>query len=294
MPLIFPTNPSASQAYQSGSSATYRWNGVYWVTDVAPTATVITATSASFASTGSSINTLNQSVIVSGSFTVFTGSAVELQVLDNGVRLGNLITDGHQVTGSLQVTGSITGSLFGTASFARSSSFTTTASYAVTAGRTFESAVIISGSTANPVKGTSRTVDRIILVDDGSGLCTVTMNYYQSNAGSAGTGDYLFVLPGGYQFDIAYHSAFAVAGDPNLSGNESWIPGGSGKITSVAANLMAAAYAQVWDATRFRILMGGEMLFGTDARIRTPVGAGFFSLAGTGTGFQMSFTFKKV
>lgn len=84
-----------------------------------------TVVSASFASTGSSINTLNQSVVVSGSFTVFTGSAVELQVTNTGVRLGNLQTDRHQVTGSLQVTGSITGSLFGTASFAMTASLMT-------------------------------------------------------------------------------------------------------------------------------------------------------------------------
>ena len=57
MPLIFPTNPTPNQTYQSGSSATYRWNGVYWVTDVAPTATVITATSASRAVSASFANT---------------------------------------------------------------------------------------------------------------------------------------------------------------------------------------------------------------------------------------------
>jgi hypothetical protein len=73
---------------------------------------------ASFAHTASSVNTLNQGVTISGSFTVFTGSAVEFQVHDVGVKIGNIITDTHQITGSLIVSGSIIGSLFGTASFA--------------------------------------------------------------------------------------------------------------------------------------------------------------------------------
>jgi hypothetical protein len=46
--------------------------------------------------------------VVSGSFTVVTGSAVEFQVLDAGVKIGNLSSDNHTVTGSLLVSGSIT------------------------------------------------------------------------------------------------------------------------------------------------------------------------------------------
>jgi hypothetical protein len=80
---------------------------------------------------------------ISGSFTVFTGSAVEFQVTNTGVKIGNAITDTHTVTGSLNISGSttatsFTGSLQGTASFAISSSravsssFATTASFATT------------------------------------------------------------------------------------------------------------------------------------------------------------------
>jgi hypothetical protein len=46
--------------------------------------------------------------VVSGSFTVVTGSTIEFQVLDAGVKIGNLVTDKHNVTGSVLVTGSIT------------------------------------------------------------------------------------------------------------------------------------------------------------------------------------------
>ena len=80
---------------------------------VATASYVLNAVSASFASTASSVNTLNQAVTISGSFTVFTGSAVEFQVTNTGVKIGNAITDTHTVTGSLTISGStvITGSL---------------------------------------------------------------------------------------------------------------------------------------------------------------------------------------
>jgi hypothetical protein len=65
----------------------------------------------SLATTGS--NTFNGNQIISGSFTVITGSSIELQVINTGVRIGSVITDAHTVTGSLRISGSttITGSL---------------------------------------------------------------------------------------------------------------------------------------------------------------------------------------
>jgi Uncharacterized conserved protein (DUF2190) len=77
-----------------------------------------TSSWATNASTASFVNTLNQNVTISGSLTVFTGSAIEFQVTNTGIKIGNAVTDIHQVTGSLRVTGSITGSLVGTSSWA--------------------------------------------------------------------------------------------------------------------------------------------------------------------------------
>jgi hypothetical protein len=75
------------------------------------------------------------STIITGSLTVITGSSIEFQVLNTGVRIGNLITDTHTVTGSISISGSVTatnftGSLFGTSSWAQNA---VTASYALTA-----------------------------------------------------------------------------------------------------------------------------------------------------------------
>ena len=53
MALQFPSNPTLNQTYSSGSSATYTWNGSFWQTTLPPTQTVLTATSASFATSAS-------------------------------------------------------------------------------------------------------------------------------------------------------------------------------------------------------------------------------------------------
>ena len=46
-------------------------------------------------------------VSISGSLTVVTGSGIEFQVLNTGVKIGNIITDTHTVTGSLNISGSL-------------------------------------------------------------------------------------------------------------------------------------------------------------------------------------------
>ena len=50
---------------------------------------------------------MSGSQVISGSLTVVTGSGIEFQVTNTGVRIGNVITDTHNVTGSLNVSGSI-------------------------------------------------------------------------------------------------------------------------------------------------------------------------------------------
>jgi hypothetical protein len=51
--------------------------------------------------------TTNGNTVVTGSFTVVTGSAVELQVTNTGVKIGNISADTHTITGSLGTSGSI-------------------------------------------------------------------------------------------------------------------------------------------------------------------------------------------
>ena len=126
------------------------------VTSASYAFTASSAISSSFASTASSVNTLVQPVLISGSFTIVTGSGIEFQVTNTGTKLGNLITDSHNITGSLAVLGSITGSLSGsvTGSLFGTSSQATSASYAFTASSATSASVAQTASFVNPLRQT--------------------------------------------------------------------------------------------------------------------------------------------
>jgi hypothetical protein len=69
MPLIFPSSPSINQTYQSGSSATYKYDGNKWSAVVPATSIAIRSVSASFALNANNIATAN-----SGSITLVVGA----------------------------------------------------------------------------------------------------------------------------------------------------------------------------------------------------------------------------
>jgi hypothetical protein len=130
---------------------------------------VLTASYALNAPVTTGSNTFVGNQIISGTFTVVTGSGTELSVLGTGVKIGNAITDVHTVTGSLNISGSVTatnftGSLFGTASWAVSASQAITAAFASTAASANSLAnaltfgVGISGSAATYNGSTAVTV----------------------------------------------------------------------------------------------------------------------------------------
>lgn len=104
------------------------------------------ALTSSFALTASSADNflVRNNAIVSGSFTVFTGSAVELQVTNTGVKIGNMSTDQHNVTGSFRITGSliVTGS---------STLQTLTASAALISGSGTQRLTVVGSGSAQPL-----------------------------------------------------------------------------------------------------------------------------------------------
>lgn len=57
MALIFPSNPTVNQTYQSGSSAQYLFDGQKWIISAPTAITVVNATSASFATSASNAAT---------------------------------------------------------------------------------------------------------------------------------------------------------------------------------------------------------------------------------------------
>ena len=95
-------------AVSSSFSATASLAPNYVLTSVTSsmlTPYVLSSTTSSFATTGS--NTFNGNQTISGSLTVVTGSGIEFQVTNTGVRIGNITTDSHTVIGNQTITGSL-------------------------------------------------------------------------------------------------------------------------------------------------------------------------------------------
>jgi len=97
--------------------------------------------------------TSNGNTVVTGSFTVFSGSLIDFQVTDGGTKQGNSATDNHVITGSVSISGSshtTIGNITLTGSFAHSGSITiNSGSIVISSGSIFTPKVI--GNTANPV-----------------------------------------------------------------------------------------------------------------------------------------------
>ncbi len=149
----------------------------------------------------------------------------------------------------------------------------------------------ITATTTSPdISGATFVRNLFNLVDDGSGWCNVDINFEKNVGGSAGSGDYLVNLPTGYQFDFNFHGFRQDVGDPGNAGLFNWIPA-SGLIANTTQR--QNVYVIPWDATRFRIVVGREEIFGQTLTPRTPWASGFFTLSDF-TSLQLSFRFKKV
>jgi hypothetical protein len=100
----FYIGSTTNSGFKLDVTGTTRLNGN---TTVAGTATINgnTVITGSLTVSGSS-HIIAGPTVVTGSFTVVTGSAIELQVTNTGVRVGNAITDIHTVTGNFNISGS--------------------------------------------------------------------------------------------------------------------------------------------------------------------------------------------
>lgn len=87
-------------------------------------------------------------LIISGStrlLTISSGSSIEFQVTNTGIKIGNALTDTHQITGSLNAQ-NITGSIFGSSSYALTASFALNAGGGSGAGFPYSGSAVITGS----------------------------------------------------------------------------------------------------------------------------------------------------
>jgi len=155
-----------------------------------------TTTDAGFRFDVSGSTRLNGNTTISGSLTVITGSGIEFQVTNTGVKIGNIITDTHTVTGSFSVSGSVTatdftGSLLGTASNANlldgldSSVFTSTGSF-----NEFSSSILSYTSSTDIRLGSLETasgsaITRLGALEVASGSAISRLNALEVASGSA-------------------------------------------------------------------------------------------------------------
>jgi hypothetical protein len=131
--------------------------------------------------TGSSTLVGNQ--IITGSFTVITGSSIELQVTDTGVKIGNTISDIHTITGSLRVSGSVV-DFYPSYSFrvnnTNASASTTTTTYRDAGIQTYNGTSSWTGVTA-PTGSTTHSYQW----NQVGNLVTLRMNLIYGTAGSS-------------------------------------------------------------------------------------------------------------
>jgi hypothetical protein len=132
MPLVFPTNPSASQTYQSGSSGVFVYNGEAWDSQNANLSVLVP--SASFA-----LTSVTASLATAVSTSISNQNASHNVLFVDTVGLGNIQVDGglryNPNTDSLTTTSSfaITSSVAISSSFATSASQAISSSFARTA-----------------------------------------------------------------------------------------------------------------------------------------------------------------
>ena len=167
-----------------------------------------------FAQTGS--NTFTGAQVISSSFTVYTGSAIEFQVTNTGTKIGNIITDVHTITGSVGISGSVTatgftGPLTGTASYASQALNASTASYVANAQTASYVLNAVSASYATSALSSS--------------YASVAGNANSvSNAVTNNTNNYILTATGGGSINGESNLTFdgstlTVSGNTNISGN---------------------------------------------------------------------------
>jgi hypothetical protein len=215
--------------------------------------------------------------IITGSLTVITGSNIEFQVLNTGVRIGNIISDIHTITGSLGISGSVTatnftGSLFGTASWANNvisasySTFAASASYALTASHALNggggSSGFLSGAAYTHTQASPSTVWTVshdlnnlypvATVYDFSGNVVVPQNISSSNLNQT-------IIT--FSYGATGYATVVAAGVTNLTTASSAVSASYALTASVVlGSVISASYAQTSSYSR-NFTVGSTFVF---------------------------------
>lgn len=176
--------------------------------------------------TGTAVS-VNSNTAVTGSFTVVSGSAVELQVTNTGVNIGSISTDNHNVIGSLRVTGSmvVTGSGTFTSTVTAGGNFLTTADGGAgglrltlnnTGAGEVQYALLSGGSAGTGIFGirNGATGTNLLLIN-GTGAATFTSSVTAtSGTFTSGTNDNIL---GGGALGMLNYSAYNSSADQSIT-----------------------------------------------------------------------------
>jgi hypothetical protein len=112
--------------------------------------------------------------------------------------------------------------------------------------------VLISATTTAPTKGAT-ILDQVLLKRNGTNA-EIVYKYQQNSAGSAGSGDYLFELPNGLQFDLSmitpYSGSFSTGLE--LDGQKALI--GYGHIGTGSGSSRGQVSIFAYNSTKFRVV----------------------------------------
>jgi hypothetical protein len=145
----------------------------------------------------------------------------------------------------------------------------------------------IQATTTNPTKG--------VVVNDfiryrqiAPREYEVDMLYHQSSGGSGGSGDYLFSLPGGLQFDPTFHPFFTGVGGINRdpSRAKAVIRGSQGANANTFASIGLVAIT--YDATRFKLMSNNSIDNGGS---NTIIKSDYAQMNNANVSYSMRFTF---
>jgi hypothetical protein len=148
---------------------------------------------------------------------------------------------------------------------------------------------LITGTTTNPSPGNFGR-NTAYYRQIGAKEYEVIYTFNQSAPGSAGSGDYLFALPAGLQFDttLQFQAILSFAG-PNPNFLLGALPGPSLSHVSDGTNSMLVAQPLVYSATQFRLI--GSTAGTLAAPTVNAMGSSVFSFSTFGLGFTIRFQF---
>lgn len=110
------------------------------------------------------------------------------------------------------------------------------------------SAITITGTTTNPTKGTTST-DRVFWRREGQYMYAY-YEYTQTGAGSAGSGDYLFLIPGGYSVDTNY---VTLNSSTASTAQRQW-PTQGVFVGNTGSTSQSQLFPEMYDSTHFRLV----------------------------------------